>query len=191
MFGFVRKMMHEDRDKKFNKLFSKVQKYEGISDNVEVEISNYLTQISQYKLSELGRKRLRSMLKMAGDLESIADSNFNLARSVNRMREKNIRFKPSATEKLELMFNLVEEALSVMRENLQQDELAVSLTKARLLEDQINNYRNQLKSEHLDNLANNVYSYESGIIFNDLFSESEKLADYVINVSEAVEEVGL
>jgi phosphate:Na+ symporter len=191
MFGFVRKMMHEDRDKKFNKLFSKVQKYEGISDNVEVEISNYLTQISQYKLSELGRKRLRSMLKMAGDLESIADSNFNLARSVNRMREKNIRFKPSATEKLELMFNLVEEALSVMRENLQQDELAVSLTKARLLEDQINNYRNQLKSEHLDNLANNVYSYESGIIFNDLFSESEKLADYVINVSEAIEEVGL
>jgi phosphate:Na+ symporter len=191
MFGFVRKMVNEDRDKKFNKLLSRVQKYEGISDNVEVEITNYLTQVSQYKLSELGRKRLRAMLKLAGDLESIADSNFNLARSVNRMREKNIKFKPSAMEKIELMFNLVEESLSVMRENLQQDELVVSLTKARLLEDQINNYRNQLKSEHLDNLANNVYSYEAGIIFNDLFSECEKLADYVINVSEALEEVGV
>jgi len=189
MFGFVRKMLHEDRDKKFNKLFSKVQKYEGISDNVEVEITNYVTQISQYKISEPGRKRIRSMLKIAGDLESIADSNYNLARSVNSMREKNIQFNESAKEKLELMFNLVEEALSVMRVNLQQDELTVSLKKARLLEDQINNYRDQLKTEHLDNLANNVYSYEAGIIFNDLFSESEKLADYVINVSEAIEEV--
>lgn len=191
MFGFVRKMMNEKKDKKFNKLFSKVQKYEGISDNVEVEITNYLTQISQYKLSELGRKRLRSMLKLSGDLESVADCNFNLARSVNRMRENNVKLKESAMEKLELMFNLTEEALSVMRENLQQDELTVSLTKARLLEDQINNYRNQLKSEHLDNLSNNVYSYEAGIIFNDLFSECEKLADYVINVSEALEEVGM
>jgi len=190
MFGFVRKMMHEDRDKKFNKQFSKVQKYESISDNVEVEITNYLAQISQYKLSELGRKRLRSMLKMAGDLESVADSNYNLSRTVNRMREKNIKFKKSALDKLELMFNLVEEALAVMRENLQQDEMAVTLTKAKLLESQINNYRNQLKGEHLDNLANKVYSYEAGIIFNDLFSECEKLADYVINVSEAVEEVG-
>lgn len=191
MFGFVRKMMHEEKDKKFNKQFSKVQKYEGISDNVEVEITNYLAQISQYKLSEIGRKRLRSMLKMAGDLESIADSNFNLARTVNRMREQNIKFKSSALEKLELMFNLVEEALSIMRENLQQDELAVSLDKAKLLESQINNYRNQLKSEHLDNLANKVYSYEAGIIFNDLFSECEKLADYIINVSEAIEEVAI
>ncbi len=191
MFGFVRMMINEDSDKKFNKLFSKVQKYEGISDNVEVEITNYLTQVSQYKLSELGRKRIRSMLKLAGDLESIADSNFNLARSVKRMREKNIQFSTQAMDKLELMFNLVEEALSIMRQNLQQDELMVSLTKARLLEDQINNYRNQLKREHLDNLAGKVYSYEAGIIFNDLFSESEKLADYVINVSEALEEVGL
>jgi phosphate:Na+ symporter len=191
MFGFVRKMINEEKDKKFNKLFSKVKKYEGISDNVEVEITNYLSQISQYKLSELGRKRIKSMLKLSGDLESVADSNHILARTVNRMREKNITFNSSANEKLELMFNLVEEALAVMRENLQKDELVVSLTKARLLEDQINNYRNQLKSEHLDNLTNNVYSNEAGIIFNDLFSECEKLADYAINVSEALEEVGL
>jgi phosphate:Na+ symporter len=184
-------MINEEKDKKFNKLFSKVKKYEGISDNVEVEITNYLSQISQYKLSELGRKRIKSMLKLSGDLESVADSNHILARTVNRMREKNITFNSSANEKLELMFNLVEEALAVMRENLQKDELVVSLTKARLLEDQINNYRNQLKSEHLDNLTNNVYSNEAGIIFNDLFSECEKLADYAINVSEALEEVGL
>ncbi len=190
MFGFFRRLMDEESDKKFEKLYSKVQKYEGISDDVEVEITNYLSQVSQNKLSELGRKRIRSMLKLAGDLESIGDSNFNLARSVNRMREKKIRFNKAAKEKLEIMFHLVEEALSIMRENLQKDELVVSITKAHDMEEQVNNYRNQLKAEHMDNLANNVYSYEVGIFFNDLFSESEKLADYAINVSEALEEVG-
>lgn len=190
MFDFFRKLLYETSDKKFTKLYAKIQKYEGISDNVEVEITNYLSQISQYKMSDVGRRRMRSMLKLAGDLESIGDSTFNLARTANRMREKKIKFNKEAMQKLELMFNLVEESLQVMRLNLDKDELDVTLGKANLIEEQINNYRNQLKAEHLDNLSKNVYSYEAGIIFNDLFSECEKLGDYTINVSEALVEVG-
>lgn len=190
MFDFFRKLLYETSDKKFTKLYAKIQKYEGISDNVEVEITNYLSQISQYKMSDVGRRRMRSMLKLAGDLESIGDSTFNLARTVNRMREKKIKFNKEAMQKLELMFNLVEESLQIMRSNLDKDELDVTLGKANLIEEQINNYRNQLKAEHLDNLSKNVYSYEAGIIFNDLFSECEKLGDYTINVSEALVEVG-
>jgi len=76
-----------------------------------------------------------------------------------------------------------------MRSNLNMDETAVNLNRAIQLEKRVNNYRSQLKAEHLDNLAKEVYSYEAGILFNDLFSECEKLADYVINVSEALEEV--
>lgn len=190
MFDFFRKLLYETSDKKFTKLYAKIQKYEGISDNVEVEITNYLSQISQYKMSDVGRRRMRSMLKLAGDLESIGDSTFNLARTVNRMREKKIKFNKEAMQKLELMFNLVEESLQIMRQNLDKDELEVTLGKANMIEEQINNYRNQLKAEHLDNLSKNVYSYEAGIMFNDLFSECEKLADYTINVSEALVEVG-
>lgn len=189
MFGFFRKLIDEKSDKKFNKLFTKIQKYEGICDNVEVEITNYLSQVSQYKMSETGQRRMRSMLKLVGDLESVGDCNFNLARTVNRMREKKITFNQEAMDKLELMFNLVEEALEEMRSNLNMDETAVNLNKAIQLEKRVNNYRSQLKAEHLDNLAKEVYSYEAGILFNDLFSECEKLADYVINVSEALEEV--
>src|SRR5690554_62463 len=189
MFGFFRKLIDEKSDKKFNKLFTKIQKYEGICDNVEVEITNYLSQVSQYKMSETGQRRMRSMLKLVGDLESVGDCNFNLARTVNRMREKKITFNQEAMDKLELMFNLVEEALEEMRSNLNMDETAVNLNRAIQLEKRVNNYRSQLKAEHLDNLAKEVYSYEAGILFNDLFSECEKLADYVINVSEALEEV--
>ncbi|HKL71764.1 MAG TPA: Na/Pi cotransporter family protein [Marinilabiliaceae bacterium] len=189
MYGFFRKLLYETSDKKFNKLYTKIQKYEGICDNVEVEITNYLSQVSQYKMSENGRRRMRSMLKLIGDLESVGDCNYNLARTVNRMRENKITFNEEAMAKLELMFNLIDDALEEMRLNLLKDEHAIDYSKAMEIEEQVNNYRSHLKTEHLDNLSKGVYSYEAGVLFNDLFSECEKLADYVINVSEALEEV--
>lgn len=189
MFGFVEKMMVEADDRKFNKLFAKSQKYENFCDNLEIEIANYLSDIAQGKLSDYGRKRLRSMLKLIDDLESIGDCNYNMARTINRMREAKVVFDENVLHKLELMFKLVQEALDEMKKNLELDETVVNITKARDLENQINNYRNQLKSEHIDNIKKGVYTYEAGIIFNDLFSECEKLADYVINVTEALDEV--
>ncbi|MBI9061166.1 MAG: Na/Pi cotransporter family protein [Marinilabiliaceae bacterium] len=186
MFGFVRKLMDEQKDKKFNKIYTRIEKYEDICDNVEVEIANYLTQVNQGKLSDLGRKRSRAMLELVDDLESIGDSNFNLARTINRMRSGKIQFSEEILKKLELMFDLVDESLLIMTENLDDNVDAVNISRAKELEMEINNYRNQLKNEHLDNIKNGKYSYEAGIIFNDLFSECEKLADYVINVSEAL-----
>src|SRR5690554_8106787 len=117
-------------------------------------------------MSETGQRRMRSMLKLVSDLESVCDCNFNLARTVNRMREKKITFNQEAMEKLELMFNLVEEALEEMRSNLNMDETAVNLNRAIQLEKRVNNYRSQLKAEHLDNLGKEVYSYEAGVVFN-------------------------
>ncbi len=189
MFGLVRKLMVEPKDKKYNKLYSRIEKYEGICDNVEVEIANYLTQVNQGKLSDLGRKRSRAMLELVDDLESIGDSNYNLARTINRMKTDKIQFSEEILNKLELMFDLVDESLLMMTENLDDVIDVVNISKAKSLEMEINNYRNQLKNEHLDNIKNGKYSYEAGIIFNDLFSECEKLADYVINVSEALNNV--
>ncbi|WP_430811433.1 MULTISPECIES: Na/Pi cotransporter family protein [unclassified Carboxylicivirga] len=189
MFGFIRKLMVQDKDSKFSKQFARIEKYEGICDNIEVEIANYLSQVNQGKLSDVGRKRVRSMLKLVDDLESIGDCNYNLAKTINRMRNANIKFSDEVLKKLDLMFDLVDASLQVMISNLDDINEDIHMTKARQLEDEINNYRNQLKVEHLDNLKNGVYTYEAGIIFNDLFSECEKLADYVINVTEALAEV--
>lgn len=189
MYGFVQKLLREQTDKKFNKLFARIEKYETISDEVEIEIANYLNEVAQGKLSDFGRRRLRSMLKLVSDLESIGDSNYNLARTINRMHDNKIILPEEVLQKLETMFGMVQEALEQMRENLEKDEKLVNLIRARQLEAGINNFRNQLKTEHLEYLRTGVYAYEAGIIFNDLFSESEKLADYVINVSEALSEV--
>ncbi|MCT4589254.1 MAG: Na/Pi cotransporter family protein [Carboxylicivirga sp.] len=189
MFGFIRKLINQNKDSKFSKQYARIEKYEGICDNIEVEIANYLSQVNQGKLSDLGRKRVRSMLKLVDDLESIGDCNYNLAKTINRMRNAKVKFSDDIMNKLELMFNLVDASLEVMISNLDDTDEDIHLTKAKQLEDEINNYRNQLKIEHLDNLKNEVYTYEAGIIFNDLFSECEKLADYAINVTEALAEV--
>ena len=189
MFGYFKDLINETNEKKFMDLYAKIQKYEAISDNVEVEITDYLSQISQHKMSDDGRHRIGAMLKLSGDLESIADCVHNLSRTARRMRENKITFSEDAMGKLELMFSLVDESLNVMTQNLDKDEMIVHQEQAAEIERKINNYRKKLKAEHFDNLSKNVYSYEVGIMFNDIFSECEKLGDYVINVTEALEEV--
>ncbi len=191
MFGFVRKLMSEDSESKFTKLFNRIEKYENISDNVEVEIANYLAHVNQDKLSDLGKERSRAMIKLISDLESIGDSNYNLARTISRMRDNKITFDGTILEKLFLMFDLVDEALTIMKENLNSEEDVINLDKANQLETQINRYRDKLKIEHLENLKNGVYTVEAGILFNDMFQECERLGDYIINVSEALAEIKL
>ena len=188
MLGFNRKLLLEENEKRFNKLYTNIEKYESISDDVEVEIANYLAKVSQGKLSEQSRIKIRAMLKLVSDLESIGDSSYTLARIINRMHKNHIKFSPLIMEKLDLMFNLVEESLTVMRQNLNTDERKIELDRANKVEQQINQYYDQLKSEHLESLKNSEYSYDEGIVFTDIFHECEKIGNYAINVSEALYE---
>lgn len=187
MFGFVRKLMSEESESKFSKLYGKIERYERISDNVEVEIANYLTKVNHGKLSDSGRRRARAMLKLVGEIESIGDSNFTLARIVNRMRDSKAKFDTASLEQIFLMFNMVDEALNVMRDNLEIDG-HVDLLKAKEQEIQINRYRDQLKLEHFENIRNGKYTYEVGVFFTDMVQECERLGDYIINVNEALSE---
>lgn len=189
MFGFVRKLHDEENESKFSKLYGKVEKYENISDNVEVEIANYLAQVNFDKLSDEGKERSRAMMKMVSDLESIADSNYNLARMVNRKRDGKIVFGSAIYNQLILMFDLIDEALLTMKENLNGEEKDVNIRKANEIETQINRLRDQIKTEHLENINNNVYSYEAGIIYSDMIQECERIGDFIINVSEALAEI--
>jgi len=189
MFGYFKSLINETNEKRFTELFAKIQKYESISDNVEIEITNYLSQLSQHRMSEIGRYKVREMLKISGDLESVADCVFNLARSANKMNDKRIKFNEDATGKLDLMFSLVDDALEIMNKNLLMEETEIQMDTVYECEAKINNYRDHLKTTHFENLENNVYSYEAGILFNDIFCECERIGDYTINVSEALYKV--
>lgn len=189
MFNYVESMFTEKQDKKFYKLFDKVEKYEGISDRMEEEIANYLTKISEGELSLLGSKRIKAMLNVVSDIESIADSCYNLAKTLVRKRDKKINFPIDLNENIIQIMALVKAALHEMQNNLDHGYKNINISTAQEIEEKINRLRTRLKKEHLKSVEKKEYSYQTGIIYNDLYCENEKLADYIINVSEAIEDV--
>ncbi len=189
MFNYVESMFTETNEKKFYKLFDKVEKYEGISDRMEEEIAVYLTKISEGELSILGSKRIKAMLNVITDIESLADSCYNLAKTLVRKREKKVWFDTPLRENIIQMLELAGKSLKEMQKNLDQGYKNINIAHAQEIEEKINRFRTKLKKEHLKNVEKKEYSYQTGIIYNDLVCECEKLGDFAINVSEAIEEV--
>jgi len=189
MFGYVEDMFHETNEKKFFKLYDRVEKYEGISDRMEEEIANYLTKISEEELSILGSKRIKAMLNVVTDIESVADSCYNLAKTLMRKKDKKVWFDTPLRENLDQMMALTRKAIVEMQKNLDHGYKNIDISKAKDLEEKINRFRTKLKKDHLKSVEKQEYSYQTGIIYNDLYCECEKLADYAINVSEAIEEI--
>ena len=177
-------------NKDFEKNFAPLEKMEDESDKVEVEIANYLTKVSESKMSTENSQRIRAMFKIVSEIESIADSSLNITNAIHRRNEQNITFPPELTGKLKHMFALVEEALNTMCVNLGMEYREVNAKKAYELEQAIDNYRTILKQEHLLAIEEKRYDYSTGILYNDIFSECEKIGDYAINVTQAIKEVG-
>lgn len=176
--------------KDFEKKFENLVKMEDESDNVEVEIANYLTKVSESKMTTENSQRIRAMFKVVSEIESIADSSLNLAKAINRRNDQNVIFPEELTNKLKHMFALVEDTLTTMCNNLNQEYKEVTAKKAYELEQAINDYRTILKQEHLIAIEEKRYDYPTGILYNDMFSECEKIGDYAINVTQAIKEIG-
>ena len=189
MFGMVQDLLHTEKDDDFNKLFSRIEKYENISDNMEVEIANYLNQVSEGRLSSESKLQIREMLREVTEIESIGDSCYNLARTINRKRRGNIDFTEKQYEHIHQMFALTDNALTQMIKLVEDVHHIVDVNKSFNLENEINNYRNQLKNQNIVDVNNKEYSYQMGIHYMDIIGECEKLGDYVVNVVEAHSDV--
>jgi phosphate:Na+ symporter len=180
-------MFTENSEKKFFKIYDKIEKYEGISDRMEVEIANYLTKISQGDLSDLGSKRIKAQLTVVSELESVADCCYNLAKTIRRKRDNKVVLNQKLTDNVKKMMGMVKDSIVEMQKNLDHGYTKINIVQAIEMEQSINNYRDRLKKEHLKDIEKQEYDYKTGVIYSDLFSECEKCADYVINVSEAIE----
>ena len=176
--------------KDFPKQFDNLVKMEDESDKVEVEIANYLTKVSESKLSTENSQRIRAMFKIVSEIESIADSSLNVTKAILRRNDQNIIFPEELTNKLKHMFTLIDDTLNVMSINLSMEYKEVNAKKAYELEKAINDYRTILKQEHLIAIEEKRYDYPTGILYNDMFSECEKIGDYAINVTQAIKEIG-
>lgn len=187
MYGFVQQLLHTTKGEEFNKLFSRIEKYESITDKMEVQIANYLNQVSEGRLSIESKTEIQHMLRMVSELESIGDACYNLARSLNRKRKHTqTDFTAKQYEHIENMMGLNDAALEQMAIVVKYGEQRyVDLNKSYNIEHEINNYRNQLKNQNVVDINNKLYDYQMGVYYMDIISECEKLGDYVINVIES------
>ena len=181
MFGMVRELLGEKNPDKFVKLFSRIEKYEGISDNMEIEIANYLDQVSDAHLSDETKAKIRAMLREISEIESIGDSCYNIARTISRKINGKEDFTAKQYEHIHQMFELTDNSLSQMNIILVGHKSDVDVNHSFNIENEINNYRNQLKTQNINDVNNHEYTYAIGTMYMDIIQECEKLGDYVVN----------
>ncbi len=185
MFSMVRDLLGEKNEDKFVKIYDRIEKYENISDNMEIEIAKYLDQVSNAHLSDETKGKIRSMLRQISELESIGDACNNMGRTINRKFKSKEDFNERQYDHIHQMFELVDDALSQMNVLLKGHKEELNATRSFNIENEINNYRNQLRNENLTDINNHQYDYASGSMYMDIIQECEKLGDYVVNVVEA------
>ncbi|MDH6313677.1 phosphate:Na+ symporter [Parabacteroides sp. PFB2-10] len=189
MFGMIRDLMKETNDDDFMQNYNRIEKYESISDRMEVEIANYLTYVSEGRLSSEGKEETRIMLRTVTEIESIADSCYNLARSVKRRNEGKSVFTDEQNENIEKMIQLLTKAMDRMNVILKKQDLVLDdVNPSYNLENQINNLRNQLKTKNIEDVDNKKYDYQDGVYYMDIIVEFEKMGDYILNVVQAIVE---
>ena len=187
MLDMVKALFYEKNEDAFLKIYSRVEKYESISDRMEIEIANYLTCVAEGRLSSEGKEEIRIMLRAVSEIESIADSCNNMARSIKRRNEFKSIFTDEQNHNVDQMLALTEKALHRMIEILKKSELVRDdVNPSYNIENEINNYRNQLKIHNVENINNKKYQYQDGVYYMDIIGEAEKLGDYVLNVVQAV-----
>ena len=195
MFGMVRELLtlssstsnkKDNNEAEFNKLYSRIEKYEGISDNMELEIANYLDSVSDAHLSDDTKAKIRAMLREISELESIGDACYNMARTIARKYNgKEDHFVEKQYDHLHQMMELTDQSLMQMNRLMGGRKESYDVNRTFNIENEINNYRNQLKSQNINDINNHQYTYAVGTIYMDLINECEKLGDYVVNVVEA------
>ncbi|MBR4353254.1 MAG: Na/Pi cotransporter family protein [Bacteroidales bacterium] len=185
MSDMVKDLYSTTDEAAFKKLFERIEKYEQISDNMENEIGKYLGQVGSAHLSDDTKDKIRAMLRQIGELESIGDAGYNMARVIRRKHEAKIEFTEQQEDGIRQMLHLAQKAGARMLEMLNGRREDFDFRPSEEIEAQINACRDALKDENLRNVDTHVYSYDSGSIYMDLVNEAEKAGDYIINVVEA------
>jgi phosphate:Na+ symporter len=189
MFGLTRDMLKEDNENETIKIFTRIQKYESISDRMEIEIAKYLTRVGDGRLSDESKHRIQKMLRVVSEIESVSDGCHNIARTIMRKNDNKSVYTQPMMENIELMMNLVEKAINQMNESLENDDVSdEELNRSQNTENEINNFRNQIRNQNIADVNDKKYEYQASVTYMDIVTECEKMGDYIINIVEALNE---
>ncbi|MBO7466355.1 MAG: Na/Pi cotransporter family protein [Bacteroidaceae bacterium] len=185
MFSFIPQLLDMKDEEEFTKLFARTEKYESISDNMEIEIANYLNKVSEGRLSPESKSKIQSMLREISEIESICDSCYNMARHIDHRFRSKEDFTPEQYEHIRHMFSLCDTGLQQMINVLEDTVPKADPMQSLNTENEINSYRSLLKEKNIVDINDQKYSYQLGVHYMDIIGDCEKLGDYVINVVEA------
>ena len=189
MIDMVSDLFHTDEEQDFVKIYSRIEKYEGICDRMEVEIAAYLNQVADGRLSDQSKHEVHKMLRIVSELESVGDANFNLSRYISYRHRDRLPYTEEQNRNIEMMESLLAQAANKMVEALDKVHISDSeFVEMMRIETEINNFRDDLKAENTLNVTGHVYDYLTGVNYMDTISEFEKMGDYIINVEEAIYE---
>jgi phosphate:Na+ symporter len=188
MFKLVQKLAVAKDEVKFVKLFSRIEKYEGISDRMEIEIGSYLGKVAEGRLGNHSKERIRSILRGVTEIESIADSCHNMARHYKRKAEANSVFTEELRENIRTIWKELEKAYDKMEDVLKLQEVTeTDMTDSIKYENRINELRNMLKRKNIEDVNDNLYDYQTGVFYMDLIVECEHMGDYILNVVQSIQ----
>ena len=188
MFGMVQDLLHEkEGSEAYSKLYSRIEKYEQICDRMEIEIASFLNKVVSGRLSYDGKLQVNAMLTMVTEIESIGDSCYNLARTLVRKQEAGVKFNDEIMSNIDALLALDADALDSLVAVLSKGENA-DIIATYNKENEINNFRNQLRSANMENINTHMYNYQEGIYYMDIVAEAESLSDYIVNVVDAVKQ---
>ena len=185
MFALVRQLLDEKETSAFSHLFGKIENQEDLTDRMEIEIARFLEKVSENHLSDETKTKVRQMLREVGELESIGDSCYNLARTMNRQRESGKEYTENQHKQLTAMMALCDDALTQMNSIMSGHRYEHDIRETYRIENEINQMRQRLKNENIRAIDAHEYDYAIGTIYTDLINECEKLGDYVVNVVQA------
>jgi len=189
MFDMIPVLLMEKRQKDYKMLMDRIEKYESIIDNMEVEIAMYLTKASEGKLSDQSSAYIKSMMRIIDDLESIGDACYKLSRLIDSKNQKNLYFIQELRDNCNALFKLTRASLENMVVQLSRQYTESNIAEINEIDNAIHQLREKLRQEHVSSIKKERYSYQTGIIYNDIVRLTERVGDYAFRVSESVNEV--
>ncbi len=169
-----------------------IQEVYEVEENINFlnhAITDYLVKINQSTLPIKDLEGFGSLFHVVNDIERIGDHAENFADCARRRKEKGIKFSKEAQKELGDMLEMVTKMvrLSIETFHHKEDE---HIRKINDLEILVDEKERELQQKHIDRLTQNACTPEAGMIFSDVVSGLERVADHTTNIAHGIANIG-
>ena len=154
-------------------------------DIYEDHLGSYLVQISQHGTSADDMHTISRLLHAIGDFERIGDHVLNLQESAKELRDKQLRFSPTAQKEVEVLTRLLRDLMTAALDCFRKDDpVAAQLVEP--LEETMDCLTEEVRNRHIHRLQNGQCTIQLGFVLNDLLNNFERIGDHCSNIAVSV-----